>query len=62
LCQAQQLQKERATGAVHCKNKGMLLQPLVGRCIESVFSHYQHMKMTRDEHVHGFKSCDISIY
>ena len=26
------------------------------------FSHAQNMKMTRDEHVLGFKSCDISIY
>jgi len=26
------------------------------------FSHAQYMKMTRDEHVLGFKSCDISIH
>jgi len=29
-------QKERAIGAVHCKNEGMLSQPLGWRCIDSV--------------------------
>ena len=35
-CQAQHSQKERAKGAVHCKNEGMLLQLLGWRCTESV--------------------------
>ena len=35
-CQVQPSQKERATNAVHCKNEGMLLQPLGWRRIDSV--------------------------
>ena len=61
-CQVQPLQKERATGVVHCKNEGMLLQLLSWRCIESVVFACPITKLTRDEHVLGFKSCDISIY
>jgi len=34
--QVQPSQKECAIGAVHCKNEGMLLEPLSWRCIESV--------------------------
>jgi len=34
--QVQTSQKERAVGAVNCKNERMLLQPLGWRCIESV--------------------------
>ena len=35
-CQVQPSQKERAIGAVHCKNEEMLLRLLRWRCIESV--------------------------
>jgi len=34
-CQVQPSQKERAIGAVHCKNEGMLFRLLRWRCIES---------------------------
>jgi len=58
-------QKERALGAVHYKNEGVLLQLLgYGFALKVWFLHAQYMKMTRDERVlgFGFESCDISIY
>jgi len=44
------------------KKRGMLLQPLGWCCIEVWFSYAQYMKMTRDEHILGFKTYDILIY
>jgi len=61
-CQVQPSQKDRAIGAVYWKNEGMLLQPLGWVALKVWFSHAQYMKMTRDEHVLGFKPYDISIY
>ena len=46
----------------NCKNKGMFCNFSVGVALKVWFLHAQYMKMTRDEHVLGFKSCDISIY
>jgi len=34
--QVQPSQKERAIGVVHCKNEGILFEPLSWRCIECV--------------------------
>jgi len=63
-CQVQPSQKERAMGALHCKNEEMLLQPLGWCCIKSVVfscsTHENHQRWTCT--VLGFKSCDISIY
>jgi len=62
-CQVQPSHKERAIGTVHCKNE-MLLHSSVAVALKCCFRMpiSQSMKMTRDEHVLGFKSCDISIY
>jgi len=35
---------------------------LVGVALNVWFSYAKYMKMTRDERVFGFKSCDVSIY
>ena len=61
-CQVQPSQKERAISVVYCENEGTLLQFLGWRCFKVWFSHTQYMKMTWDENVLGFKSCNISIY
>ena len=44
------------------KTKGCCCNVSVGVALKVWFSHAQYMKMTRDEHVLGFKSCNISIY
>ena len=44
-CQAHS-QTDRAMGAVHCKNEGMLLQPLIWRCIECGFRMANRWKWT----------------
>ena len=44
------------------KTRGCCFNFSVGVALKVWFSHAQNMKMTRDEHVLGFKSCEISIY
>ena len=44
------------------KTRGYFCNLSVGVALKGWFSHVQYMKMTRDEHVLGFKSCEISIY
>jgi len=61
-CQAKPSQKERAIGAVCWKNKGCCCNLSVGVALKVWFLHAQYVKMTRDDHVLGFKSYDISIY
>ena len=55
-CQVQSSQKERAE-----TRRGCCCNFADGVALKVRFSHAQYMKMTRDEHVLGFKSCDISI-
>jgi len=43
-CWVQPSHKERAIGAVRCKNEGMLLQPLRWRCVECVIHHEQDVR------------------
>ena len=63
-CQVQPSQKERAMGAVHCKNEGMFLEPFCWRWVEGVVfacpMHEHDQRWTCG--LLGFKSCDISIY
>ena len=44
------------------KREDVVATPRLGVALNVWFSHGQYMKMTRDEHVLGYKSCDISIY
>jgi len=37
-------QKERAIGAVHCKEEGMLLQPVRWRCVERAIHHERDVR------------------
>ena len=55
-CQVQSSQKERTE-----TRRGCCCNFADGVALKVWFSHAQYMKMTRDEHVLGFKSCDISI-
>jgi len=43
------------------KNKGCCCNLSVGVALKVWFLHAQYVKMTRDDHVLGFKSYDISI-
>jgi len=43
-CQVETSQKERVIGAVHCKNKGMLLEPLRWRCVEFALHHKRDVR------------------
>ena len=61
-CQVQPSQKEREIGAVHCKMRECCYNFSVGVALKVWFSYARYMKMTRDEHIIGFKSCDISTY
>ena len=61
-CQVQPSQKERAIGAFCWKNEGCCCNLSVGVALKVWFSHAQYMKMTRDEHVLGFKPYDILVY
>jgi len=61
-CQVQPSQKERAIGAVYWKYEGCCCNFSVGVALKVWFSHAQYMKMTRDEHLLGFKPCNISIH
>ena len=44
------------------KNEGCCCNLSVGDALKMWLSHAQYMKMTRDEHVLGFKPYDFSIY
>jgi len=43
------------------KTRGYYCNLSVGFALKVWFSHAKYMKMTRDEHVLGFKSCEISL-
>ena len=61
-CQIQPSQNERAIDAVCWKNEECCCNLSVGVALKVWFSHAQHMKMTRYEHLLGFKPYDTSIY
>jgi len=62
LCQVQPSKKDHVICAVYWKNQESCCNLSVGVALKVCFPHAQYMKMTRDEHVLGFKSYDISIY
>jgi len=53
LCLVQPSQKERAIDAVRCKKEGMLLQPLLWRCVECVIHHERDMPEEQHQYVCG---------